>query len=150
MPHRHRPPRRAPSSHDLLVNRNNKKSGNLSCLTLAREIFKRGSEERECFEWVLELLYKSKWNELAQSHCHRVINSLYEIRKAFREECEYVQEKLVSYLQEITPDELLINATIKYPQFKDESKKIKLYLMDVIDCGEPNNNIIDNWDKFTA
>lgn len=136
--------------YGLSVDRNSKKSGNLSCLTLAREIFKRGSEERECFEWVLELLYKSKWNELAQSHCHRVINSLYEIRKAFREECEYVQEKLVSYLQEITPDELLINATIKYPQFKDESKKIKLYLMDVIDCGEPNNNIIDNWDKFTA
>lgn len=136
--------------YGLSVDKNNKKAGNLTCLTLARKIFEKGYEDREYFEWVLDLLHKVKWNELAQSHCHRIINSLYEIRKNSSEDIDFVQRKLVSYLQKNTPDELLINATIKYPQFKDESKKIKLYLMDVIDCGELNNNIIDNWDKFTA
>ena len=136
--------------YGLSVDKNNKKAGNLTCLTLARKIFEKGYEDREYFEWVLDLLHKVKWNELAQSHCHRIINSLYEIRKNSSEDIDFVQRKLVLYLQKNTPDELLINATIKYPQFKDESKKIKLYLMDVIDCGEPNNNIIDNWDKVTA
>ena len=32
--------------YDLLVNRNNKRAGNLSCLTLARETFKRGEEDK--------------------------------------------------------------------------------------------------------
>ena len=136
--------------YGLSVDKNNKKAGNLTCLTLARKIFEKGYEDREYFEWVLDLLHKVKWNELAQSHCHRIINSLYEIRKNSSEDIDFVQRKLVLYLQKNTPDELLINATIKYPQFKDESKKIKLYLMDVIDCGEPNNNRIDNWDKVTA
>ena len=136
--------------YGLSVDKNNKKAGNLTCLTLARKIFEKGYEDREYFEWVLDLLHKVKWNELAQSHCHRIINSLYEIRKNSSVDIDFVLRKLVLYLQNNTPDELLINATIKYPQFKDESKKIKLYLMDVIDCGEPNNNIIDNWDKVTA
>jgi len=37
--------------YDLQVNQNNKRAGNLSCLTLAREIFKREALEmvqREC------------------------------------------------------------------------------------------------------
>lgn len=117
--------------YDLLVNRNNKKAGNLSCLTLARDIFKRGEEDRGYFEWVLELLHKAKWNEFPQSHCHRVVNSLYEIRKSSGEENEFVQRKLVTYLEKTNPDELLINATIAYPQFKDESKKLKLFLLDI-------------------
>lgn len=116
--------------YGLLVNRNNKKAGNLSCLTLARDIFKRG--DREYFEWVLELLHKAKWNEFPQSHCHRVINSLYEIRKIFGTENEFVQRKLVTYLKSTNPDELLINSTVKYPQFKDESKKLKLFLLDIV------------------
>ena len=118
--------------YDLLVNRNNKKAGNLSCLTLARDIFKRGEEDRKYFEWVLELLHKARWNEFPQSHCHRVVNSLYEIRKASGEENEFVQRKLVTYLKKTNPDELLINATIAYPQFKDESKKLKLFLLDIV------------------
>ncbi len=92
---------------------------------------KKDMKIENTFEWVLDLLHKVKWNELAQSHCHRIINSLYEIRKNSSEDIDFVQRKLVLYLQKNTPDELLINATIKYPQFKDESKKIKLYLMDI-------------------
>ena len=118
--------------YDLLVNRNNKKAGNLSCLTLARDIFKRGEEDRKYFMWVLEVLHKARWNEFPQSHCHRVVNSLYEIRKASGEEKEFVQRKLVTYLKNTNPDDLLINATVKYPQFKDESKKLKLFLLDII------------------
>lgn len=136
--------------YGLAVDKNNKRAGNLSCLTLAKKIFEKGTEDREYFEWVLELLHKARWNELSQSHCHRIINSLYEIRKSLYEDNEFVQRKLVSYLQKSTPDELLINATVKYPQFKDESKKIKLFLVDVINCDETINNLIDSWDKFTA
>lgn len=136
--------------YGLSVDKNNKKAGNLSCLTLARKIFEKGEEDREYFEWVLELLHKARWNEFAQSHCHRVINSLYEIRKVLAEDNEFVQSKLVSHLRKSTPDELLINATVRYPQFKDESKKIKLYLIDIINCDMPINNMIEKWDKFTA
>lgn len=137
--------------YDLLVNRNNKKAGNLSCLTLARDIFKRGEEDRKYFEWVLELLHKAKWNEFPQSHCHRVINSLYEIRKSSGEENEFVQRKLVTYLKKTNPDELLINATIAYPQFKDESKKLKLFLLDIVnEDGEPISVVVVNKEKFIA
>lgn len=136
---------------DLLVNRNNKKAGNLSCLTLAREIFKRGEEDRGYFEWVLELLHKAKWNEFPQSHCHRVVNSLYEIRKSFGEENEFVQRKLISYLKKTNPDELLINATIKYPQFKDESKKLKLFLLDIVNGdNDPVTEIFNGNDRAIA
>ena len=58
---------------DLEVNRS-KRAGNMSCLTLAREIFGKG--DASYFEWVLDLLHKAKWNEFPQSHCHRVVNSL--------------------------------------------------------------------------
>lgn len=112
--------------YDLTVNRNNKQAGNLSCLTLARKIFEIGKTDRKHFERVLELLHKAKWNEFPQSHCHRVINALYEIRKASENEYEFIQRKLVFYLKKINPDELLINSTVKYSQFKDDSKKIKL------------------------
>lgn len=124
--------------YDLLVNRNNKKAGNLSCLTLARDIFRRG--DREYFEWVLELLHKARWNEFPQSHCHRVINSLYEIRKSSGEENEFIQRKLVAYLKETNPDNLLINATVKYQQFKDESKKLKLFLLDIVNGDDESVN----------
>lgn len=137
--------------YDLIVNRNNKKAGNLSCLTLAREIFKRGKEDIGYFEWVLELLHKAKWNEFPQSHCHRVINSLYEIRKASDEENEFIQRKLIAYLKKTSPDELLINATIAYPQFKDESKKLKLFLLDIVNGdGEPASVMVGNKEKFIA
>ncbi len=137
--------------YDLLVNRNNKRAGNLSCLTLAREIFKRGAEDREYFEWVLELLHKAKWNEFSQSHCHRVINSLYEIRKGFGEENIFVQRKLVEYLENTNPDDLLMNATIKYPQFKDGSKKLKLFLLDIVN-GDDNliDEIVGSRNRYSA
>lgn len=135
--------------YDLLVNRNNKKAGNLSCLTLARDIFRRG--DREYFEWVLELLHKARWNEFPQSHCHRVINSLYEIRKSSGEENEFIQRKLVAYLKETNPDNLLINATVKYPQFKDESKKLKLFLLDIVNGdGESVNRTTGKQGIFIA
>lgn len=137
--------------YDLLVNRNNKKAGNLSCLTLARDIFKRGNADREYFEWVLELLHKARWNEFPQSHCHRVVNSLYEIRKSSGEEDDYVQRKLITYLKGTNPDDLLINATVKYPQFKDESKKLKLFLLDIVNGdNEPVSVVIGNKEKFIA
>ena len=126
--------------YDLLVNRNNKKAGNLSCLTLARKIFEKGIGDREYFEWVLELLHKARWHEYPQSHCHRVINSLYEIRKSSGEENEFIQRKLVAYLKETNPDNLLINATVKYPQFKDESKKLKLFLLDIVNGDDESVN----------
>ena len=128
--------------YDLQVNRNNKKAGNLSCLTLARKIFEKGSDDREYFEWVLELLHKAKWNEFPQSHCHRVINSLYEIRKSSEEENEFVQRKLVTYLKKTNPDELLINATIAYPQFKDEGKKMKLFLLDIVNGDDDSGSVV--------
>lgn len=133
--------------YDLAVNRNNKCAGNLSCLTFARKIFNKGEEEY--FEWVLDLLHKAKWNEFPQSHCHRMISSLYEIRRSVEEESTFVQRKLVAYLKKTNPDELLINATVKYPQFKDESKKLKLFLIDVVN-GDSANNIIDNQNRFIA
>lgn len=126
--------------YDLVVSRNNKKAGYLSCITLAREIFKRGEEDRKYFEWVLELLHKAKWNEFPQSHCHRVICSLYEIRKSSGEENEFIQRKLVAYLKNTNPDELLVNSTVKYPQFKDESKKLKLFLLDIV-SGDDESSI---------
>lgn len=137
--------------YDLLVNRNNKKAGNLSCLTLARKIFEKGIEDREYFEWVLELLHNAKWNEFPQSHCHRIINSLYEIRKSSGEENEFVQRKLITYLKETNPNGLLINATVKYPQFKDESKKLKLFLLDIVNGDdEPISVVIGKQGKFIA
>ena len=135
--------------YDLLVNRNNKKAGNLSCLTLARDIFKRG--DGEYFERVLELLHKARWNEFPQSHCHRVVNSLYEIRKSSVEENKFVQRKLVTYLKNPNPDELLINATIKYPQFKDESKKLKLFLLDIVNGdSDPVGGVVGKQNRFIA
>lgn len=137
--------------YDLLVNRNNKKAGNLSCLTLARKIFEKGMEDREYFEWVLELLHKARWNEFPQSHCHRVVNSLYEIRKSAGEENEFIQRKLVVYLKKTNPDELLINATVKYPQFKDESKKLKLFLLDIVNGdNDPGSVVAREQDRFIA
>lgn len=97
------------------------------------------------------MLHKAKWNEFPQSHCHRIINSLYEIRKASREEYEYVQRKLVTYLKKTNPDDILINATIKYPQFKDDGKKIKLYLLDIVNGdGEPIREVIGNQERCIA
>lgn len=137
--------------YDLIVNRNNKKAGNLSCLTLARDIFKRGEKDREYFVWVLELLHKARWNEFPQSHCHRVINSLYEIRKASDEENEFIQRKLIAYLKKTNPDELLIKATIAYPQFKDESKKLKLFLLDIVNGDDdPVTKIFNGKDRAIA
>ncbi|HBV84045.1 MAG TPA: hypothetical protein DEB74_14895, partial [Lachnospiraceae bacterium] len=98
----------------------------------------------ECFEWVLQLLHNAKWHEFAQSHCHRIINALFEVRKVFEEENEFIQRKLTLYLEKTNPDELLLNATIKYPQFKDESKKIKLYLIDVVNDNEMIMNTSGN------
>lgn len=133
----------------LEVNRNSKTAGNMSCLTLARDIFRRG--DRKYFEWVLDVLHKAKWNEFPQSHCHRMINALYEIRKNSDEESEFVQRKLVQYFKKTNPDELLINATVKYPQFKDESKKVKLYLLDIVNAEcESAGGIIGGQDRFIA
>lgn len=137
--------------YDLVVDKNNKRAGNLSCLTLARKIFRKGIQDREYFDWVLELLHKAKWNEFPQSHCHRVVNSLYEIRRISKDLSEYTQGKLVAYLKKITPDDLLINATISYPQFKDESKKLKLFLLDIINGdNDPVRAVVGNIDKFIA
>ena len=69
-----------------------------------------------------------------------MINSLYEIRKNFDEENAFIQRKLITYLKKSTPDELLINSTIKYPQFKDDSKKLKLFLLDAIDGDDEDSN----------
>ena len=135
--------------YDLVVNRNNKKAGNLSCLTLVRDIFKKGDEKY--FDWVLELLHKARWNEFPQSHCHRIVNSLYEIRKSSEEQNEFVQRKLIAYLKKTNLDDLLINATIKYPQFKDESKKLKLFLLDIVNGdSDPAGEVVGKQNRFIA
>ena len=135
--------------YGLVVNRNGKTAGNLSCLTLVRGFFRKGEEE--CFEWVLELLHKAKWNEFGNTHCHKVINSLHEIRKIYVDENEYVQQKLVSYLKKTNPDDLFRNATVKYVQFRDESKQIKLFLLDIINGNdEPIGGVISNRGRFIA
>ena len=135
--------------YDLVVNRNNKKAGNLSCLTLVRDVFKKGDEKY--FDWVLELLHKARWNEFPQSHCHRIVNSLYEIRKSSEEQNEFVQRKLIAYLKKTNPDDLLINATIKYPQFKDESKKLKLFLLDIVNGdSDPAGEVVGKQNRFIA
>ena len=135
--------------YDLIVNRNNKQAGNLSCLTLVRGILCKG--DAEYFEWVLELLHKAKWIEFPQSHCHRIVNSLYEIRKSSGEENEYVQRRLVAYLKKTNPDELLRNATVKYVQFKDESKRIKLFLLDIVNGDDDLvGEVIGSQDRFIA
>ncbi len=134
--------------YDLLVNRNGKTAGNLSCLTLVREILDKGEEEY--FEWVLELLHKAKWNEFPQSHSHRVVNSLYEIRKISQSKSEFVQRKLVTYLKKTNPDELLRNATMRYVQFKDDSKKLKLFLLDIINGDDSVGSVVGNQDRFIA
>lgn len=134
--------------YDLNVNRNSKIAGNLSCLTLAREILRKGDEEY--FEWVLELLDKARWDEFPQAHCHRVINSLYEIRKISGEKEEFIQRKLIDYLKKTCPDELLIKSIVRYPQFKDDSKKIKLYLLDIVSGDESLQKTIENPNKFIA
>ena len=137
--------------YDLAVDKNNKRAGSLSCLTLARKIFSKGTQDREYFEWVLELLHKAMWNEFPQSHCHRVVSSLYEIRRLSKNLSEYVQGKLIAYLKKITPDDLLINATIAYPQFKDESKKLKLFLLDIVNGANASERaLVDNKEKFIA
>lgn len=133
--------------YDLNVNRNSKIAGNLSCLTLARDIIKKGDEEY--LEWVLETLDKARWNEFPQAHCHRMVNSLYEIRKNSDIENEFVQRKLILFLKKTNPDDLLIKSIVKYPQYKDDSKKIKLYLMDIINPDESIDKIVETG-KFIA
>ena len=136
-------------NYGLTVNRNSKTASNLTCLTLARKIFERG--ESEYFNWVLELLDKAKWNEFSQAHCHRVINALYEIRKIYEEEISFIQKKIILFLKKTNPNELLINATIKYPQYKDESKRIKLFLLDIVGGDdEPVGEVIGGQDRFIA
>ena len=54
-------------------------------------------------------------------------------------------------MKNTNPDELLINATIKYPQFKDESKKLKLFLLDIVNGdGDPIVDVVGNWDRHIA
>ena len=132
----------------LIVNRNNKRAGNLSCLTLTREIFRRGHGEH--LDWVLELLHEANWNEFTKAHCHRIINALYEIKKSDDDDNKFIQRKLITYLRKTNPDDLLVNATIQYPQFQDESKKIKLFLLDVVNRITSKNGIFENQDRFIA
>ena len=85
---------------------------------------------------------------------HIVIGLLihcYEIRKSSGEENEYVQRRLVAYLKNTNPDELLRNATVKYVQFKDESKRIKLFLLDIVNGDdEPVGEVIGGQGRFIA
>lgn len=122
-------------NYNITVKRG-KKAGSLTCLSLARKIYEDGDEDY--FEWVLDLLDLAYWNEHPQAHCHRVINALYEIRKLYdEEESEYIKKKLINYLKTTDPDDLLVKASYEKYRFKADSKRIKLYLLDVI-----NDNFI--------
>ena len=62
-----------------------------------------------------------------------------------------MQRRLVAYLKKTNPDELLRNATVKYVQFKDESKRIKLFLLDIVNGdGEPVGEVIGGEGRFIA
>lgn len=124
--------------YGLNVSKNARIAGNLSCLTLTRTIFERN--EGDLFEWILELLDEAKWNELPGGHCHKVINSLYEIRKKYDINYALIQRKLVGFLEKTNPKELFMKSTLKYAEFADESKKIKLYLSDFLDGIETINS----------
>ena len=109
----------------------NKKAGYLSCLSLVRNIYR--IHEEEYFEWTLDVLDLAYWNDHPQAHCHKVISALYEIRKLYDEEqSEYIKRKLVEHLKTIDPEELLVKASYSNYRYKADSKRIKLYLLDVI------------------
>ena len=76
---------------------------------------------------------------------------MYEIRKNYEEENVFVQRRLIEYLEKTNPNDLLINATIKYPQFKDDSKKLKLFLLNIV-SGEGDSvvGIVGNGDRYIA
>ena len=63
---------------------------------------------------------------------------------------KFIQRKLITNLRKTNPDDLLVNATIQYPQFQDESKKIKLFLLDVVNRITSKNGIFENQDRFIA
>ena len=79
-----------------------------------------------------------------------MVNSLYEIRKIAGEENVFVQKRIVDYLKKTNPDNLLISATIKYPQFKDESKKLKMFLQDIVDGDDSIEDTVKSWNEFAS
>lgn len=73
------------------------------------------------------------------------------IRKSSGEENEYVQRGLVAYLKKTNPDELLRNITVKYVRFKGKSKRIKLFLLDIVNWDdELVEEVINGQDRFIA
>lgn len=105
--------------------------GCLSCLTISREIFNRGHEDY--FYWVLDLLEKAAWYNFPRAYSHCVIYSLYELRKTYVEEYEFVNKKLVDYIKKFSPSEMITKAVARYPQYRDESKSLKMLFVDIID-----------------
>ena len=54
-------------------------------------------------------------------------------------------------MKKTNPDELLRNATVKYVQFKDESKRIKLFLLDIVGGDDESvGEVIGSQDRFIA
>lgn len=120
----------------------------LSCLTISRTIFRRGHEDY--FYWILELLEKATWYNFPKCYCHAVINSLYEIRKVYKDEQEFVQRKIINSIKKISPVDLITQAVAKYPQYRDESKSLRMLWVDVINDTDPEDYVIGSVDRFVA
>lgn len=102
----------------------------LSCLTISREIFRRRHEDH--FYWILDLIEKAAWYNFQKGYCHAVVNSLYEIRKVYKDENEFIKRKIVKVIKNISPSDLITKAVARYPQYRDESKSMRMYLVDII------------------
>lgn len=120
----------------------------LSCLTISRTIFRRGHEDY--FYWILELLEKAAWYNFPKCYCHAVINSLYEIRKVYKDEHEFVQRKIINAIKGVSPVDLITQAVAKYPQYRDESKSLRMLWVDVINDTDPEDYVIGSVDRFVA
>lgn len=103
---------------------------NLSCITIVRKIFRKGDEED--FYWIMELLDELRWDNMRKGYCHAVINALYEIKKKYNVESDFIRQQLLCALKTTSPDELFTLSKAKYPQYLDMSKALKMLLLDII------------------
>ena len=136
-------------TYKLVVSRSHN-PGSFSYLTNARDIFAAGNEN--FLEWALDTLHKAKWNEFPNTHCYRFVNALYEIRRDSDGDHDFIQEKIVDYLRETSPEELRYVAGAKYIRYcKDESKQVKLFLLDMVNGDEEYGiRLVESKGKYIA
>ena len=110
-----------------------KKSNNprmISCLSLVYRIFRQNHEDY--FRWILDLLDDATWYNFNKGYCHDIIWALYEIRLLCKDDSEYVKNRLSKYMKKISPNDLITKSVARYPQYRDEPKSLKMFLIDII------------------